>query len=461
MSQLLVKNGRCVTPNGLVADLLIDQGQIVAMGRGLSGPAETVIDAQGQWVLPGGMDVHVHLPWPTGDLVSLDDLHSGTRAAAFGGVTTVLDFVIPSDGEPLEHALARKLADADGRASVDYSFHLNIRGEVGKAIAAVPRLVAKGFPSFKVFMAYEGFRLPDSDLLQVMTAVARARGVLGVHAENGLLADHLTRDLVAAGRTSLADYRHARPPICESEAIFRVLSYARAIGTRVHIHHVSTAEGAEMIGRARREGMVVSGETCPHYLLFSDQEYAGDPARAAHLVCAPPIKSASDQSALWQALSRGDLSILATDHCPYSIRQKEARLDDFTRVPGGLPGVETRLPLILSEGVGKGKLTLERFVEIWATEPARLFGLYPRKGIIAVGSDADLVIVDPNRKQVLRSAELHMNSDCLPYEGWEVTGVPTTTILRGRVLIKEGQAMLEEPMGKLVARHFGQKVQAA
>ena len=455
MSQLVIKGARCVNPDGIFdADLLIDEGRIVALGRDLDVSAERTVDARGKLVLPGGIDVHVHLPWQAGALISTDDFASGTKAAAFGGVTTVLDFVIPEEEESLVEALERKLALAREQAWVDFGLHVNIRGEVGGKVAAIPELVEKGFPSFKVFMAYEGFRLTDSDLLRVMKAIAQAGGILGVHAENGLLADYLTQELVANGETALANYPRARGPLCEVEAIRRLLSYARLMGVRVHVHHVSTSQGAELVGQARREGLPVSGETCPHYLLFSNEGYAGEPRQAAYLVCAPSIKSAQDQASLWQALANDSLSILATDHCPYTKEQKEAHLDDFTRVPGGMAGVETRLPLIYTEGVVKGRLSLSRFVEIWATEPARVFGLYPRKGVIAIGSDADLVIIAPENETVLRAAELHMNSDCLPYEGWQVYGLPVTTVLRGEVLVEEGRLTVEEPKGELVRRYL-------
>jgi dihydropyrimidinase len=303
-------------------------------------------------------------------------------------------------------------------------------------------------------MAYEGFRLPDRDLLRVMQAIAQAGGILGVHAENGLLADFLTQQLVDAGQTALENYPAARCPACEIEAIHRVLAYARLTRTRVHIHHVSTAEGAAMIGAAREEGLPVSGETCPQYLVFSDDDYRQDAVRAAHLVCAPSIKSSGDRDGLWQALASGSLSAVATDHCPYTRDQKEAHLDDFTAVPGGIPGVETRLPVVYTEGVRGGRLSLGRFVEVWATGPARLFGLYPQKGIIAVGSDADLVLLDPEQESVLSASALHMNSDCLPYEGREVYGVPATTILRGNVLVESGQLSAGEPQGRPLRRYF-------
>jgi dihydropyrimidinase len=336
---------------------------------------------------------------------------------------------------------------------VDYSFHLNIRGDVSPRLAEIPALVERGFPSFKVFMAYEGFRLEDADLVRVMQAVSRANGVVSVHAEDGPLADAVTAGLLAGGLRAPAYFGLARPAACEEQAIRRILAHQQQTGARLHIHHVSTRAGAAAIGQARRSGRMVSGETCPHYLLFSAADYAGDPSQAAALVCSPSIKDGYHQPALWQALAEDALSVLATDHCPYTRAQKEAHLDDFSQIPGGLAGVETRLPLMYSAGVAAGRLSLARFAQVWAEGPARAFGLYPRKGTLSVGSDADLVLVDPQAAWTLRAADLHMNTDCLAYEGQQGTGKPVATILGGRVIVQDGK-MLAEPCGQLNFRKF-------
>jgi dihydropyrimidinase len=455
MNQLLIKGGKCVS-GGITfnADILVDEGKIVAIGQNLIVSAEQVIDAHDKLILPGGVDVHVHLPWPTGSFVSSDTINTGTRAAAFGGVTSVIDFAIPQEDESLSAALQTKIDEARSNAWVDYSFHLNIRGETANKISEIPDLVAAGLPSFKIFMAYEGFRLEDRQLLEVLAAVTKANGIVSVHAENGSLADHFTQGLLESGRKAVSDYAFARPSICEEEAIQRLLKYQQLTDTRLHIHHVSTAGGAKQIGRARRAGRSVSAETCPHYLVFTDQDYSRNPASAAALICAPSIKSAVDQTALWQALASGVLSVVATDHCPYTRAQKEQHLDDFSQIPGGMAGVETRLPLLFSEGVLKGRLSLERFSQVWAEEPARIFGLFPRKGLIAVGCDADLVIFNPAKKWALRAADLHMNTDCLSYEGMEVTGKAETTILRGNIIIQNGKQILSSPNGQLIPRSF-------
>ena len=454
MPHTLIKNGTIAAVTGVFSgDVLIDDEGIRAVGPNLTAPDADVIDASGLIVLPGGVDVHVHLPWPTGTHVSTDTFASGTRAAAFGGVTTVIDFCIPEGNESLTQVVERKKAEAVQEAWVDYSFHLNIRGDTSQKLKEIPSLVRAGFPSFKVFMAYEGFRLDDSDLRAVLEAARAAGALVSVHSEDGLTADRLTARLLKEGKRSLRYYPDSRPTEVEEDAIHRLLHYQQQTGTRVHIHHVSTRGGVKAIADARRAGRSVSGETCPHYLLFTSADYAGAPELAASLVCAPSIKDASHQQALWQGLADGTLTVLATDHCPYTRAQKQAGLDDFTQTPGGMGGVELRLPLIYTAGVGSGRLTLEQFTRVWAEGPARAFGLYPRKGQIAPGADADLVLFDPNPEWLIRAADLHMNTDCLPYEGMRVKGSVKSVFLRGDPIIRDG-ALQAGSRGTLIPRRF-------
>ena len=453
MNQLLITGGKCVLQGSIVtADILVNEGRIIDINSHIDSKAETKIDANDLFVLPGGVDVHVHLPWPTGNYISTDSFSSGTRAAAFGGVTTIIDFVIPMDNETLNAALLRKLRDAKENAWVDYSFHLNIRGEIANKIKEIDQLVNMGFPSFKVFMAYEGFRLPDNELLLVMEAIKKAGGMINVHAENGHLADFLTQKLIGEGNLSPNNYSKARPNICETEAISRLLGYERMTGVRLHIHHVSTREGAELIREARKDGLPVTAETCPQYLLLSEDEYNRNSTYAAYIICAPSIKSKCDQSGLWEYLADGSIPIIATDHCPYTKQQKEEHLENFSLIPGGIGGVELRLPLIFTYGVLNNRISINRFVQAWATEPAKAFGLYPRKGVIAIGSDADLVILDPTQKDLITTKNSHMNTDCLPYEGWDISGNRTTTILNGEVIVENGVLMTDKPGGKLIPR---------
>jgi dihydropyrimidinase len=450
---LIIKGGTLVTPSGsLRADVGIAEGKIAALAMDLKPDGTQALDATGRWIFPGGVDVHCHLPWPSKQVVSGDDVHSGTLAAICGGVTTVLDFVIPELGEGLIEALERKLEETRPGLYADYSAHLCMREATPANLAQIPQLVERGFPSFKIFMAYEGFRLEDAEILEVMEAVEAAGGIVSVHAENGLLADRATRQLVSRGQVAPDRYPDSRPAYCEHEAIQRILHYADAAGVTLHIHHVSTGEGAALVGRARRRGLDVSGETCPHYLLFTDEVYRAEGVAATYLVIAPPLRQAGDRTALWEALASDALSLVATDHCPYSRAQKAAGAGDFTRVPGGTAGVETRWPLLFSEGVLARRLTPERLAAVWALNPARRFGLYPRKGSLAVRADADLVIVDPERESTLSAAGLHMNTDYSVYEGKKVKGFPVTTVLRGKVVVRDGQPV-GESHGQVIFRN--------
>jgi dihydropyrimidinase len=449
---LTVKGGILVTPtDSFRADVGVADGKIVALAADLADSGEEVLDATGRWVFPGGVDVHCHFPWPSKEVLSGDGVRNGTLAAICGGVTTVLDFVIPELGEGLTEALDRKLEETSQGLYADYSAHICIREVTEANLAQIPTLVRRGFPSFKIFLAYEGFRLEDRDILQVMAAVRAAGGILSVHAENGLLADRATHELVSNGQVSLDNYPDSRPVYCEHEAINRIIHYARAVGVPLHIHHVSTGEGAALVGAARRRGQHVCAETCPHYLLFTDEAYRVGGVEATYLVCAPPLRDVHDQVALWKALASDALSIVATDHCPYSHAQKEAGKEDFTLVPGGTAGVETRWPLLFTEGVAAGRLTPERLATVWALNPARAFGIYPRKGSLVVGADADLLIVNPERESTLSATTLHMNTDFSVYEGRTVKGFPVTTVLRGRMVARDGEPVAE-PRGEVIVR---------
>jgi len=450
---LIIRGGMCVTLAGVIrADVGVRDGRIVALAESLDEPAGAVVDADGQWVYPGGVDVHCHLPWPSKSVLSGDDLLSGTRAAICGGVTTVLDFVIPELGEPLLDAVERKLDETRAGLYADYAAHVCVREVNERNLADIPTLVQRGFPSFKVFMAYEGFRLEDGDILRLMDAARAAGGMLSVHAENGLLADRATQQLGAEGKVGVEQYPASRPAYCEHEAIQRAIQYARATGVRLHVHHVSTAEGARLIGAARREGLPLSGETCPQYLTLTEDAYRAGGLEATFPVLAPPIRTSADQAALWEALSSDALSVVATDHCPYSRAQKSAGIDDFRRVPGGMPGVETRWPLLFTHGVRAGRLTAQRLAEVWAINPARLFGLSHRKAGLSVGADADLIVVDPQRASVLSAQTLHMRTDYSMYENWPASGFPlSAVVLRGQVVVRDGQP-LDEPRGQVVAR---------
>ncbi len=456
MEEFLIRGGKLVTPSGVVeSSLLIRDGLIAAIGNDLEAAPQNTLELWGEIVLPGGVDVHVHLPWPTGNFISSDDFNSGTRAAAFGGVTTILDFAIPGGDEDLPEAVAKKRSQADGNAWVDFGLHINLRGRVREHLQYVQELVQAGYPSYKIFMAYDGFQVDEIDLPDIFKRVGIAGGMLDVHAEDGRLVNQLTVDLLTQGKSALCYYPEARPAEVEIRAVQMLLDIQVRIPTPLHIHHVTTRRVAEMIGVARGFDRKVTGETCPHYLLFDDSGYRGDPQQAALLVCAPSIKTMNDCEGLWTALQKDWLTMVATDHCPYTREQKNTDLSDFTHTPGGVGGVELRLPLMYSAGVLSGRFTLEQFVQLWATNPAKTFGLYPRKGVIAVGSDADLVVLDPVKSVTIHAADLKMATDCTPYEGFEVIGWPIATFLRGQLLVKDGRLIAGNPGGMFIPRHLG------
>lgn len=455
---LIVKGGTLVTPAGVYrADLGVREGKIESIAAEIPSAGADVLEAGDRWIFPGGIDVHCHLPWPSKDVVSGDDVQSGTRAAICGGVTTVLDFVIPEIGQTLVEALEAKLAETRRGLYADYSAHICVREVTAANLAQIADLVRRGFPSFKVFMAYEGFRLEDKDILKLMETVSAAGGIVSVHAENGLLADDAGRLLVEKGKLSPQFYPESRPAACEHEAIQRILTYAAAKNVALHIHHVSTGKGARLLGAARRGGQAVTGETCPQYLLFNDDAYRLGGVEATYLVIAPPLRRPEDQSQLWESLACDELSVVATDHCPYTLAQKKAGEKDFTRVPGGTAGVETRWPLLFTEGVSAGRISAERLALVWAMNPARIFGLHPRKGSLSIGADADLIIVDPQRETRLGQKMLHMRTDFSVYENKKVIGFPLTTLLRGRVVVREGEPV-GEPAGQVIARSRPQAV---
>jgi dihydropyrimidinase len=448
----VVKGGTLVMPSGIFrADLGIQDDKIAAISGSLPLEGARLVDASEAWIFPGGIDVHCHLPWPSKDILSGDDVTSGSRAAICGGVTTVIDFVIPELGETLTDAVERKITETDRGLYSDYCAHVCVREVSEENLAQIPALVQRGFISYKIFMAYQGFQLEDRDILRLMSAVKDAGGIVTVHAENGLLADRATRDQAANGHLALGYYPESRPVYCEEEAIQRILTYAAATRAPLHIHHVSSGAGARLIAKARRRGLDVTGETCPQYLMFNDQVYHAEGLPATYLVIAPPLRKPTDQEELWKALASGGLSMVATDHCPYTIAQKSAGIDNFTRVPGGTGGVETRWPVLFTESYVKGRLSLERLSAVWAANPARMFGLHPMKGSIAIGADADLIIVRPEAHTTLSIDHLHMNTDHTVYEGFQALGFPLTTLLRGQIVVQDGEPV-GDPFGTLFTR---------
>jgi dihydropyrimidinase len=439
MFDLVITDGTLVTAEATTqADLGIRDGQIAAIGKRLAG-LET-IDATGMLVLPGAVDEHVHLQMPVGEFTSSDDFYTGTVAAACGGTTAVVDFVEPRPGQPLLEALAARRAEADGRAVVDYGLHMTLSRAADETLAQVPDCIAAGAASFKLYMAYEGIRLDDGGLLRALTALRVQGGRVLVHAENHHAIAYLTVQALAQGRTGPENHPLTRPDWMEAEAVHRLLALARVTGTPLVVAHLSCALGLEAVRKAKARGQAAWVETCPQYLLLDEKEYRRPDFEGAKFVMAPPPRTEADRSALWAGLAAGDVDTVATDHCPFFYETQKTRgRDDFSRIPGGAPGIETRLALLYTHGVRAGRITPERWVEVCCTEPARRFGLAPRKGTLAVGADADVVIFDPERQVTLSYKTLHQNVDYCPYEGWQVQGYPLTVLSRGEVIVRDGE----------------------
>jgi len=455
MIDLIIRGGLVVLPeHSYETDLAVDRGRIAALGKASSLPkARRTIDAQGCYVLPGAVDPHVHIHWPFLNATTADDYADATTAAAIGGTTTIIDFAHPKMGAtPLKRVASRR-AQAEGKAVIDFAFHCVLTEGSPQTLGEMDALVAEGVTSFKVYMAYSrrGIMADDAVLLSVMQRAALLGALVCVHAENGTVADASEAQFLASGRTGAADFPQHKPNYVEAEAVSRAIFWARQAGARLCIVHLSTAEGLDLVRNAQREGVQVFAETCPQYLLLDDRVYQR-PADGHRFICSPPIRSPADGEALWEGIADGVISIIGTDHCAFTAGQKDGGRGNFVSVPNGLPGVETRLPLLFSEGVAKGRISIADLVRITSLNPARVHGLYPRKGSLGPGSDADIVLVDPKARWTLLADKLHMAVDWSPYEGLELQGAPVMTIARGKVVVEQGEFVGAEGWGRFVRR---------
>jgi dihydropyrimidinase len=440
----LITNGTIVTAEGsYAADVLIDGETIAQIGRDPAGASVTVdetIDATGKYVVPGGIDAHTHMELPFGGTFAKDTFESGSRAAAFGGTTTIIDFAVQGKGQALRGGLDTWMAKAEGHTVADYAFHMIMSDVNDATLAEMDTLVAEGVPDFKLFTAYPGvFYSDDGAILRAMQQTARNGGLIMMHAENGMAIDVMAAQTFAAGTTDPIGHGLARKAVFEGEATNRVIRLAEAAGVPVYIVHLSAREALAEVRAARDRGSKVFAETCPQYLFLSLDDL-GNGFEGAKFVCSPPLRPKDHWDELWSGLIKDDLQLVATDHCPFDFHgQKELGRGDFRKVPNGLPGVEDRVDLLHDGGVVGGRISKERWVEIVSTAPAKLFGLYPRKGAVAVGSDADLLIYDPNRKRTISASQHHMDVDYSCYEGRVVQGASDVVLSRGSVIVRNGE----------------------
>jgi len=448
---LVIKNGIVVTAADVFrADVGIVGEKIVALGQELQGREE--IDANGLYVFPGFIDAHVHLSLPAGELISSDDFTTGTIAAACGGTTTVLAFVTPERGQSLHEAVCARRAEADGCVAVDYSLHLTAVDATERTRQELAELSVQGYTSLKLYTTYPAVMTNDEEMLLLLETCRQHRILPIVHTENHAAIEYLKARLLAAGYTDPTAHPRSRPPLVEAEAAQRVLTLAALTDCPMYIVHLTCLETLAAVEQARARGQRVYAEVCPQHLLLSEDNYARPDFEGAKYVLSPPLRDKSHWEPLWRALAAGRLDTVATDHCPWTLEQKALGQGDFTKIPNGAPGVETRVPLMYHYGVNEGRLTLQRFVEACATAPARLFGLYPRKGTIVPGSDADLVLFDPQREVTLSYRTLHQRVDYCPYEGWTVRGYPVTVLVRGRVVVRDMEFVGQVGWGQFLAR---------
>ena len=477
MSDLLITGGTVVAADRMErADVLVRDGRIAAVGTDLragkmsararepspraAGPsshgAARTIDATGHWVMPGGIDTHTHLAHPIDRLgiTTADDFYTGTVAGACGGVTTIVDFSLQRRGESLFVARDRRLAEIGPDAVIDYGFHTIVTDVRRDVLGEMPVMIEDGFPSFKVYMTYGDKIVDDAGLLRMLEVTGAHGGLVYVHCENDCAVNHLIARHLESGMTGPAYHAPSRPPAVEAEATHRAIMLAGLAGSPLCIAHVTSTGAARHVADARGRGEPVVSETCPQYLVLDDSVYDPDGGfEVAKFVCSPPMRAGEHRDALWRALEAGSIQQVSSDHAPFRYSDQKTRgRGDFTRIPNGLPGIETRLPLVFTSGVKTGRLSPERFVQLTATNPARIFGLHPRKGILDVGADADLIVVDPDAEVEIDAAGLHSAVDYSPFQGMKVSGFPTWTLSRGEVIVDRGEPVAGRGRGRLVPR---------
>lgn len=462
MLDLIISGGYVVSADGQTrVDLGIKDGRIVAVGDAQHMvEAERSLNTDGKLVMPGFIDAHVHFNQTVGDVRTNDTWFEGTRAAAYGGTTTVVDFALPPPHESPLACVERRLNEAGSEAVVDYSVHACYTQATTneRSLSQLPELIEMGIPSVKLFTVYRDmFMATSANILDVLRQLA-GRGIAAVHAENAPIVENLIDTFVTAGKLSPRYHALSRPHVAELEAMESVVSLARETGTPLYFVHMSARQARGVLERARADGVQVGAEVCPHYLVLREEAYEGPDGQ--NYVCSPPVTTPEDADGLWSMVADGTVSLVSSDHCCFTLEQKRLGKEDFTRTPPGLPGVETRAPLLFSEGVRRGRISLSRFVQLVSTAPAQLVGLWPAKGHLGVGADADVVIFNPDTEWTVRSSELHMATDYTPYEGFRLCGKPVTVISRGDILVQDGSFAASPGRGRFVPRKLDQQVLA-
>ncbi len=450
----LIKNGRIVTAvDDYRADILIEDEQISMIGKSLEMEADVVIDAAGKIVIPGGIDPHTHMDLPFGGTSSSDDFFTGTRAAAHGGTTTIIDFAVQNKGESMLKGVDTWHQKAQGKAVIDYGFHLITTDFEDKNKSEMFKLIDEGITSFKLFMAYPGvFLADDATIFRAMSTAGERGGLVCMHAENGIVINEIIKKFREQGRLAPKYHALTRPTIAEAEGVHRAIALAEMAETPVYIVHLSCSDALNQVRQARDRGIPAFAETCPQYLFLSIDDY-GEGWDGAKYVMTPPLRERHNHADLWKGLKMDDLQVISTDHCPFCMKeQKELGRDDFSLIPNGAPGVEYRMELIYNGGVIENKISLNRFVELTSTAAAKMFGMFPKKGTIAVGSDADIVIFDTEKEHTLSLETQHMNVDYCTYEGKKIKGKVETVLSRGRVVIENGECLVEKGSGQFIKR---------
>ena len=451
----MIRNGNIVTASdSYTADILLDNERIQAIGIGLEADADRTIDAKGKYVIPGGVDPHTHLDLPFGGTVTSDDFETGTRAAAFGGTTTIVDFAVQQRDQALSQTLDTWHVKAAGKAAIDYGFHMIIIDMPDKRLPELDDMVRQGVTSFKLFMAYpESVMADDATIFKTLRRASNNGALVCLHAENGHMIDVLVKQALAEGHTDPKYHELTRPPITEAEATHRTIRMAEVAGAPVYFVHLSCSEALEEVQTARSKRDYVYAETCTHYLTLDNSMYQKEGFEGAKYVLTPPLRDKSHQEDLWNGLRRDDLQIVSTDHCAFRFAdQKTLGRGDFSKIPNGGPGIENRFSLLYTSGITTGLLNMNRFVEVFSTAAAKRFGLYPRKGTIAAGSDADIVIFHPDTETTISAQSHHMNVDYSMYEGMRVKGVPDFVISRGNIIVEDGQYLGKPGDGRFLER---------